>query len=640
MNTLAGRIFRSIFLTAVAVVLFAGVLVTGLVYAVLGDQLRRELLNTVEVIEAALPDARDEATYLGSLELRDIRVTWIATDGSVLYDSVAPADTPLENHLDRPEVQGALANGSGMASRHSQTLDVETIYLAHRLPDGTILRVAGTQKSILGHMATALVPGILILVAVAAIAAASARFTARRILRPLGAIDFEQPLTSDTYPELAPLLTRLNASLREIAERGAALDVQQSEFDVVTNSMREGLVLTDPAGQVLFINAAAARLFESSASDVIGRHLLTLNRSDRIQQVVESATGGQRAEGYFEQAGRVYQLLASPVLKDGQPNGAALLVLDITEWYQADVQRREFTANVSHELKTPLTVINGYAELMERGMVEPADVERFTRLIHDEGTRLITLIDDIITLSQLDETEGSAREQLAFESVDLIGLAHEVCERLDSFAQGREVTLTLLAHADAAGATLEVEGIPILLSRMLYNLVENGIRYTNPGGSVSVELSRDEDAAAVVRVRDTGIGIPAELHTKVFERFFCVDRSRSRNTGGTGLGLAIVKHTALLHNATIDLQSTEAQGTTITLRFPQVNGNTSACLVFLYPSQTKLLFQIGFGITKIVIDLLRVVIEQFLCYPKHLPFGSIIAFPNNAIPSIGPILCK
>jgi two-component system phosphate regulon sensor histidine kinase PhoR len=566
MSTLAARIFKSIFLTAVAVVLFAGTLVTGLVYAVLGDQLRRELLNTVEVIETALPHTGDETAYLEGLALRDVRITWIAADGSVLYDSVAPEGTELENHLDRPEVQGALANGSGVASRHSQTLDVETIYLAHRLADGTVLRVAGTQKSILGHMATAFVPGLLILLAVAAIAAASARLTARLILRPLGAIDFEQPLASETYPELSPLLTRLNTSMREIAERSAELDARQAEFDVVTNSMREGLVLTDGAGQVLFINAAAARLFESAPADVLGRHLLTLNRSSGIQQVVDSAAGGERAEGYFEQAGRVYQLLASPVLRDGEPNGAALLVLDVTEWYQADLQRREFTANVSHELKTPLTVINGYAELIERGMVEPEDVRRFTRLIHDEGTRLITLIDDIITLSQLDEEEGGVREQAGFETVDLLGLAHETCEQLESFARGREVTVEVDAE-DAA--PLEVEGIRLLLSRMLYNLVENGIRYTNPGGAVTVELAR-EDGAAVVRVRDTGIGIPAELHAKVFERFFCVDRSRSRSTGGTGLGLAIVKHAALLHNATIDLQSTEAKGTTITLRFPHV----------------------------------------------------------------------
>jgi two-component system phosphate regulon sensor histidine kinase PhoR len=603
MGTLTGRIFRNIFLTAVALMLFAGTLVTGLVYAMLGDQLRRELLNTIEVIEAALPDASgEEATYLQGLELRDIRITWIAADGSVRYDSVASRDTELENHLDRPEVQSALAGGNGLASRHSSTLDEETIYLARLLPDGTILRVAGTQKSILGHMGTALVPGLLILVAAAAIAAASARFTARRILRPLDAIDFEQPLASETYPELAPLLTRLNASQQEIAERSAELDVRQSEFDVVTNSMREGLVLTDATGQVLFINAAAAKLFESDAADVLGRHLLTLNRSSGIQQVVEAATDGQRAEGYFEQTGRIYQLLASPVLKDDEPNGAALLVLDVTEWYQADIQRREFTANVSHELKTPLTVINGYAELMEQGMVEPGDVQRFMRLIHDEAARLITLVDDIITLSQLDEGEGSAaggmdgsaaggaldggqgqsRRQVMLETVDLVELAHEVCERLDSFAHGREVKLTLAVHAAEAqgagvsmddakasegGVVLEVEGLRVLLSRMLYNLVENGIRYTNSGGAVTVELTREGDTA-IVRVRDTGIGIPAELHAKVFERFFCVDRSRSRSTGGTGLGLAIVKHAALLHNATIDLQSAEGEGTTIELRLP------------------------------------------------------------------------
>jgi signal transduction histidine kinase len=387
--------------------------------------------------------------------------------------------------------------------------------------------------------------------------------------------------------------------------------------------MREGLVLADAQGRVLSINAAAAELFGVSAADVIGRHLLTLSRSSEVQHIVDSALLGERATGHIEQDGRVYRLLASPVLASGetgvtaggemgggagddggvgqpgvavaagqsgmttggdaadvalagqpgvltgaeQPgvvaSGAALLALDITEWYRADIQRREFTANVSHELKTPLTVINGYAELMERGMVEPEDVLRFARLIHDEGTRLITLVDDIITLSQLDEKEGHPLELTPFEEIDLSVLAREVTDRLASFARGREVTLTLRP----AVGDVTVSGIPVLLSKMLYNLVENGIRYTNPGGEVTVSVVREEDAV-VASVRDSGIGIPAELHDKVFERFFCADRSRSRETGGTGLGLAIVKHGALVHNAAITLQSAEGEGTIIELRFP------------------------------------------------------------------------
>jgi signal transduction histidine kinase len=390
--------------------------------------------------------------------------------------------------------------------------------------------------------------------------------------------------------------------------------------------MREGLVLADAQGRVLSINAAAAELFGVSAADVIGRHLLTLSRNSEVQHIVDSALLGERATGHIEQDGRVYRLLASPVLASGetgvtaggemgggagddggvgqpgvvaaagqsgmtaggdaadvadaalagQPgvltgtgqsgvvaSGAALLALDITEWYRADIQRREFTANVSHELKTPLTVINGYAELMERGMVEPEDVLRFARLIHDESTRLITLVDDIITLSQLDEKEGHPLELTPFEEIDLSVLAHEVTDRLASFARGREVTLALRP----AVGDVTVSGIPVLLSKMLYNLVENGIRYTNPGGEVTVSVAREEDAV-VAGVRDSGIGIPAELHDKVFERFFCADRSRSRETGGTGLGLAIVKHGALVHNAAITLQSAEGEGTTIELRFP------------------------------------------------------------------------
>jgi two-component system phosphate regulon sensor histidine kinase PhoR len=585
MGTLTGRIFRSILFTSIATVLLASVLFVGLTYAVLDDQLRRELLNTTDVIERALPAAKDEKAYLEGLVLRDIRVTWIAADGSVLHDSVATGATELENHLDRPEVKEALSTGSGIARRHSNTLDEETVYAARLLPDGTVLRVAGTQRSIFGHMTAVLVPGILVLLALAVVAVIVARFTARRMLRPLDSIDFERPLANEAYPELAPLLTRLNASRREIIERNAQLDARRGEFDAVTGSMREGLVLSDAQGRVLSINAAAAELFGVSTADVIGRHLLTLSRNSDVQRIVDSALLGERATGHIEQDGRVYRLLASPVLAGGEAagdeagvvagadadlgqlgvvaRGAALLALDITEWYRADLQRREFTANVSHELKTPLTVINGYAELMERGMVEQGDVLRFARLIHDEATRLITLVDDIITLSQLDEKEGRPLELTPFEEVDLVVLAREVTDRLASFARGREVTLV----PPPAVGDVTVLGIPVLLSKMLYNLVENGIRYTNPGGEITVDVAREGDAV-VASVRDTGIGIPAELHDKVFERFFCADRSRSRETGGTGLGLAIVKHGALVHNADITLQSAEAQGTTIQLRFP------------------------------------------------------------------------
>jgi two-component system phosphate regulon sensor histidine kinase PhoR len=623
MGTLTGRIFRSIFLISLAVVLAAGVLFAGLAYAVLDNQLRRELLNTSDIIASTLPVAGDEADYLKGLALRDIRLTWIAADGSVLYDSVATDTTEIANHLDRPEVQEALRAGSGVAARHSQTLDEETVYLARLLPDGTVLRVAGTQRSILGHMGAVLLPGVLALLVVAIAAAVVARLTARRMLKPLGVIDFEQPLENDTYPELAPLLARLDASRQEIAERNAQLDARRGEFDVVTGSMREGLVLADAQGRILFINAAAAALFEASPDGVVGRHLLTLNRNDRIQHVVDRALLGERAEGHFEQDGRVYRLLASPVFTGDEASGAALLVLDITEWYRADTQRREFTANVSHELKTPLTVINGYAELMEQGMVAPKDRARFTRLIHDEATRLIALVDDIITLSQLDEGEGGAPWSSAFERVDLVALVREVADRLTSFAQGREVRL-ILSPTDDSGASDDVAGgagsgvsddvaggagsgvdgerkggldeagvvggdevagdgvdgereggeddiailgIPALLSRMIYNLIENGIRYTNSGGQVVVAVAR-RDGAALVSVCDSGIGIPAEFHDKVFERFFCVDRSRSRETGGTGLGLAIVKHGALVHDAEIHLTSAPNTGTTLELHFP------------------------------------------------------------------------
>ncbi|MDR0350301.1 MAG: PAS domain-containing protein, partial [Coriobacteriales bacterium] len=521
MPTLTGRIFRSVLLTAVAVVLLAGLLASGLVYTMLDAQLRRELLNTAELIERSLPAVGDEAAYLSDLSLRDLRITWIATDGSVLYDSAIGGEAPLENHLDRPEVRSALETGSGFARRHSQTLDEETVYLARRLPEGSVLRVAGTQRNLLGYMAAALLPSALILVVAALVAAVAARLISRRILSPLDKLDFEHPLETESYPELAPLLSRLAASGREIIERKAQLDERQGIFDAVTESMREGLVLIDAQGAVLSINEAAISVFGSAAADVMGRHLLALNRSEQIQAPVEAALKGQRAQGYLEQGGRVYRLFASPVLTDGEPNGAALLVLDVTEWHRADLQRREFTANVSHELKTPLTVINGYAELLSQGTVPPEDALRFSHLVHEEATRLITLVDDIITLSRLDEGKEGQGDLPAMERVELCALATEVVERLEPFAKSQGVRLSLCALVDAA----MVRAMPTLLSKMLYNLVENGIRYTDPGGEVTVGVGTDGDAAQL-SVLDTGIGIPERFHDKVFERFFCVDSSR------------------------------------------------------------------------------------------------------------------
>jgi len=599
MKSLSGRIFRSIFLTTLAVVVLVGATASMLIYAMLDRQLQRELQNMSEIIVQALPTTTNEAVYLEGLAVRDTRITWIAANGTVYYDSIvmgpqdqdAPAPAlSLENHLDRSEVRDALATGIGTARRHSQTLDEETLYYARRLPDGTILRVAGTQRSILGIMATMLGPSLVILVGAALAVAVIARFTTRRMLRPLEVLDFDQPLTNDTYPELAPLLTRLDAQHRAIEQGIAQLDARRHEFQVVTSGMREGLVLIDAAGMILYLNTAAMQLFDAQAQDCVGAHVLTLNRSKQLQEALKATQEGTYADKTLELGGRVYRLMANPVFSPSKPSavaprgsntasegegtavffspkpsGAALLVMDITERHDADMLRREFSANVSHELKTPLTVINGYAELMRQGMVKGEDVARFAGLIHDEAGRLITLIEDVITLSQLDEVDARPFTSNVFEPVDLLELSQEVCAHLVSFAAERHVTLvspTALAHTNTT-----VLGIRVLLYHMLYNLVENGIRYTDAEGTVAVAVER-EDGSRVVRVTDTGIGIPAAYHEKVFERFFCVDQSRSKTTGGTGLGLAIVKHGANLHGAKIALQSVESQGTTITVRFP------------------------------------------------------------------------
>jgi two-component system phosphate regulon sensor histidine kinase PhoR len=500
----------------------------------------------------------------------------------------------MDNHLDRPEVIEALAKGVGTSKRHSDTLNEETTYLARALQDNTILRVAGSQRSVVGHLVTMIVPDLLIIALAALITALIARFTARRILRPFAHINFARPLESETYPELAPLLTKLNSSFIELSEQSRALKAQQHELEIVTGNMKEGLILVDAEGHVLSLNTSAAHIFNIT-EDVVAetlsekRHLLTISRNVELQQLLEAVLAGKYSESELEQEDRYYQVLGSPVISkdeggaeegaddeaESSPSGAVLLIRDITEWHEGDVLRKQFSANVSHELKTPLTVINGYAELMKQGMVNPGDEARLASLIHDEATRMILMIDDILTLSQLDESgaTGAVIEE-SFETLDLLLVSEEVCRLLRSFAQERQITLNgptvvpgTTPHDEADEApSFKVKGVRTLVTRMIYNLVENAIRYSDLGGSVTINLSMEEDRVAV-SVADNGIGIPLNLHDKVFERFFCVDQSRSKATGGTGLGLAIVKNGAKLHKATIDLTSAEGQGTTVVLRF-------------------------------------------------------------------------
>ncbi len=584
MGKLSARIFKSIIFTVIAIVLVLNIAFGWLAYLLLDRQLQQELDNTVSLIEQAFSydESADKNDLLGALSLREIRITWIDKDGTVLYDSAVSSNTQLpnmDNHLDRPEVIDAIASGSGTSKRHSDTLNEETTYLARVMSDNTIVRVAGSQKSVLGHLGSMILPDILVLSFATLAAVLIARLTAKRILRPFGNINFARPLESETYPELAPLLVRLNSSFNELSEQSEALKAQQNEFEIVTSNMKEGLLLVDATGAILSINPSAAQIFNVT-DDVLSvtlsekRHLLTINRSAELQQLLEEVLAGKFSEGEMQQGDRYFQILGSPVIPDkisldDNAQGAVLLLRDITEWREGDMMRKQFSANVSHELKTPLTVINGYAELMKQGMVHPGDEARLAGLIHDESTRMILMIDDILTLSQLDESStASSTIEESFEVLDLFEISEEVCKRLSSYANEKQIALVKPETTDQI-SSLKTKGLSTLVTRMIYNLVENAIRYSDVGGTVQVSLSADDDQVSV-SVSDTGIGIPSALHEKVFERFFCVDQSRSKSTGGTGLGLAIVKNAAKIHKATIDLNSAEGRGTTITLGFKAV----------------------------------------------------------------------
>lgn len=512
---------------------------------------------------AASATAATETTLRAArTALRPMRVTWVAPDGAVLYDSGADAAT-MENHADRAEVREALAADEGHDSRLSETLGEKTYYYALRLPDGTVLRLAESRRSVAG-VAMGLVPSLIVILLLAlAIAVFTADGLTVRLIKPVVAIDLDRPDENDVYEELTPLLGRLAAQNDRIAAQMRAMDEHTRSFDTITRNMSEGLVVLGKDGVVLSVNQSAVRLFGVTGARAAtphypaGSHYLVLDRDLVMRDAVERALSGSTAEAKLTRGGRVYQLLANPVLDGGAAGGAILLLLDITERERAEEARREFSANVSHELKTPLTSIAGYAEMLAAGMVRPEDTSEAAGKIHREALRLITLIEDILALSRLDERKAPAEK----EAVALLSLADEVLSRLAPAANKAQVTLA------AEGEDLAVTGVRSVLEEMLFNLVENGVKYNRAGGQVRVTVARADDGGVAVTVADTGVGIAPEHQEKVFERFYRVDKSHSRSTGGTGLGLSIVKHGAILHGARVALSSRVGEGTEITVTF-------------------------------------------------------------------------
>lgn len=546
------KIFQSILLVAGCVLLASLLIIMGFLYDYFGGVEENQLRDELSLAAAAVEDGGTD--YLSQLTADRCRLTWIAADGSVLYDTKTNAES-LENHASRAEVSQALATGTGESTRYSSTLMEKTMYYAQRLDDGTVLRISISRATV-GMIAVGMIQPLLIVLIVALILSGLlARRLSRRIVEPLNSLDLEHPLDNDAYEELSPLLKRIHRQHVEIQTQLRELREKTDEFTQITGSMREGLVLLDEHGSILSINAAAQALFGADAQ-CVGRDFLTIERSHEISAAIQAAAADGHSEVRAERAGRVYQFDISRTTSDGKFLGTVILAFDITEQEFAERNRREFTANVSHELKTPLQGIIGSAELIENGMVKPDDLPRFVGHIHAEAARLVTLIDDIIRLSQLDEGDA-----MPTEPVDLLAVSQEAAENLHDAAAARNVTVSV------TGQPAVLPGVRRLIYEIVYNLCDNAIKYNRDGGRVDVTVAADAGGSSIT-VADTGIGIAPEHQARVFERFYRVDKSHSKASGGTGLGLSIVKHAVQYHHGRIELESTPGTGTTIRVVFP------------------------------------------------------------------------
>lgn len=550
------KIFQSIIAVVISVLLLSLALITGVLYNHFETTMLDQLRTTAQFAEQGVE--QEGMAYFDSLHAQNCRVTWIAADGTVKYDNRSNPKT-MENHADRQEVREAMENDSGTSVRRSSTLSEHTMYYAKRLSDGTVLRLSMSQRSVLFLMGGMLSPLVFIFLAACLLAGVLSYRVSKKIVKPLSEIDLKHPEQVETYDELSPFLQRIAAQNREIDARMAEIRKQQQEFSMITENMSEGLFVVDRNYQILSYNKSAMQIFGMDPRQE-HENLLAVNRSEGFRNAVDSALKGRHTQENLELNGRVYQIIANAVC---QPDfaedmvGAVILVLDVTEKEAQEQYRREFTANVSHELKTPLTSISGIAEIIRNSIVKPEDIPHFAGKIYDESQRLITLIGDIIKLSRLDENQVPMER----ETVDMLEMARDVVQQLSSVARKSGVTLV------ANGTHGQVQGVRQVLGEMVYNLCENAVKYNRAGGRVWVDVQQVADHV-VLRVKDTGIGIPAAEQGRIFERFYRVDKSHSKAVGGTGLGLSIVKHGAALHHATISVSSEPEQGTEITLTFP------------------------------------------------------------------------
>ena len=545
------KIFRSIVLAVTAVLIISFSVVTVVLYNHFSQTYSTQLSNQLDFVSDGVELLGKD--YLTSFQNETYRVTWINKDGTVLYDTQADINS-MDNHKGREEISEAFSVGVGESERYSDTLMLKMLYRAEKLSDGTVLRISSTKESVFALMIDVLIPMVFIMVFSIILSSLFARHLAKSIIKPLNTIDLENPTENDIYDELTPMLTKISKQHNQISKHMVELQKRADELEQIMTSMNEGLVLLDRHGSVISMNSAAQKLF-GVVGDVTGHNFLFVDRNIKMNRCVEKALQGTHSEFREQRNGNEYQFGVNAIKSGGKIIGVVIISFDITETAFAERNRQEFTANVSHELKTPLQSIIGSAELLENGLVKPEDTNRFISNIRKEASRLVTLINDIIRLSQLDENK-----ELLTEDVNLYNIANEVKSILLPLAVDKNIDLSV------TGENIMLKGVRRYLYEIIYNLCDNSIRYTEDGGKVRVDISSENDKT-ILTVSDNGIGIPVEHQSRIFERFYRVDKSHSKETGGTGLGLSIVKHAVNCHGGTIKLDSTVGKGTTIKIIF-------------------------------------------------------------------------
>lgn len=548
------KIFKSIMAVCTVVLVLGLAFVMGILYRYFGKQISTELEKEASYVAQGVELSGVE--YLEKLNGKNARITLIDQDGSVLYDSQAEASS-MENHGDREEVKEAAETGKGEAVRMSETLSEKTIYYALRLTDGSILRVSSTQYSVLALVYQLIVPVLWILLLMIILSGAFAFRLSKKVVEPVNNLDLEHPEENEVYEEVAPLLSRMYKQNREIKNQIDTARRQQEEFSIITENMQEGLVVIDRYTMILSGNSSVWKLFHVSEPKS-GESVYVLNRSEEFQSIIDKALDGKHNEAVLKVDGSDIHVIANPVMRENQVEGAVLLLVNVTEKLEREKLRREFSANVSHELKTPLTSISGFAEIIQDGLVKEEDIKKFAGRIYNEAQRLITLVEDTIKVSQLDEGENPYE----WEMLDAYTIVKDVCGRLREVAEKKNVHLYI-----DGGKTMLTTVHPIL-DEVIYNLCDNGIKYNKEDGTVSIHL-RALGENVEIRVKDNGIGIPGEDQSRVFERFYRVDKSHSKAIGGTGLGLSIVKHGVTFLGGTLKMVSEIGKGTEITMTFPK-----------------------------------------------------------------------